>query len=105
MEQLVVVRQRRPSLDRQQIQRGRCGGVVQFQGVENRFGWTAGVGVEWALWQNWSVKLEYDYYGFGTRNVTFVDNTISGVTGPVSITQNLQTVKLGVNFHVSPGGW
>jgi outer membrane immunogenic protein len=80
-------------------------GSFNFQGVETRFGWTAGVGVEWALWQNWSVKLEYDYYGFGTRNVTFIDNTISGITGPVSITQNIQTVKLGVNFHVSPGGW
>ena len=85
-------------------------GLFNFQGVETRFGWTAGVGVEWALWQNWSVKLEYDYYGFGTRNVTFIDNTISGVTGPVNITQNIQAVKLGVNFHVSPGsagplGW
>src|SRR5215467_11282572 len=23
------------------------------------------VGVEWAFWDDWSVKLEYDYYGFG----------------------------------------
>jgi len=82
-----------------------AGLLFNFQGLETRFGWTAGAGIEWALWQNWSIKLEYDYYGFGTRSVTFIDNTISGITGPVNITQNIQTVKLGVNFHVSPGGW
>ena len=45
-------------------------GRYDFDGLENRLGWTAGAGVEWALWDDWSVKLEYDYYGFGTRNVT-----------------------------------
>ena len=47
--------------------------TYNFEGVENRLGWTAGVGVEWALWDDWSVRLEYDYYGFGTRNVTFIE--------------------------------
>ena len=50
-------------------------GTYDFDGLENRLGWTAGVGVEWALWDDWSVKLEYDYYGFGTRNVTFIEET------------------------------
>ena len=36
------------------------------EGLETRFGWTLGAGIEWALWNDWSVKLEYDYYGFGT---------------------------------------
>ena len=49
-------------------------GTFDFEGLETRIGWTAGAGVEWALWNNWSVKLEYDYYGFGTRSVTFIDN-------------------------------
>lgn len=75
-------------------------GLFAFAGLETRLGWTAGAGIEWAFSRNWSVKLEYDYYGFGTRSVTFIDNTISGVTGPVSINQNVQIVKLGLNFHV-----
>jgi len=70
-----------------------------FQGLETRFGWTAGVGVEWAFSPNWSVKLEYDYYGFGARSVTFVDS-ITGTVGPLNITQNIQVVKLGVDLHV-----
>jgi opacity protein-like surface antigen len=39
--------------------------TYDFEGLETRFGWTAGAGVEWAFWNDWSVKLEYDYYGFG----------------------------------------
>ena len=45
---------------------GRTSATYDFEGLETRFGWTAGVGVEWALWDDWSVKLEYDYYGFGS---------------------------------------
>jgi len=75
-------------------------GLFAFDGLETRLGWTAGAGIEWAFSRNWSVKLEYDYYGFGTRSVTFIDNTIFMGSGPVSINQNVQIVKLGLNFHV-----
>jgi outer membrane immunogenic protein len=37
---------------------------------ETRTGWTVGGGVEWAFFNNWSAKLEYDFYNFGARNVT-----------------------------------
>lgn len=77
-----------------------AGGLIDFQGLETRFGWTVGAGIEWAFWDNWSVKLEYDYYGFGTRSVTFIDN-ITGTVGPMDINQSIQVVKLGLNFHVS----
>src|SRR5271169_2197771 len=73
-------------------------GTFDFEGLETRFGWTVGAGVEWALWNDWSVRLEYDYYGFGTRSVTFIDN-VSGAVGPLDIKQNIQMVKLGLNFH------
>ena len=79
--------------------------TYDFEGLETRFGWTAGAGVEWAFWNDWSVKLEYDYYGFGTRGVTFIDN-VSGTVGPLDIKQNIQIVKLGVNLHIFSGpGW
>ncbi|MDR3421593.1 MAG: outer membrane beta-barrel protein [Xanthobacteraceae bacterium] len=85
-------------------------GTYDFNGLETRFGWTAGAGVEWALWNDWSLRLEYDYYGFGTRSVTFIDN-VTGTVGPLDIKQNIQVVKLGLNFHVfagppvAPFGW
>ena len=71
--------------------------------METRLGWTAGVGVEWALWEDWSVKLEYDYYDFGKRNVTFIEESDAFPSGPENIKQTIQTVELGLNFHVSPG--
>jgi outer membrane immunogenic protein len=75
--------------------------AYNFDAVETRLGWTAGVGVEWALWDDWSVKLEYDYYDFGTRNVTFIEQSGAFPSGPENIKQTIQTVKLGLNFHVS----
>jgi outer membrane immunogenic protein len=75
-----------------------------FEGLENRIGWTAGAGIEWALWEDWSVRLEYDYYSFGQRNVTFIDSTFNGgALGPENIKQTIQVIKLGVNFHVFAG--
>lgn len=82
---------------------GDVGGVYNATASEDRFGWTVGAGIEWALSTDWSVKLEYDYYGFGTQGVAFVDNN-GGINGgapfPVDINQNIQVVKLGLNFHV-----
>ena len=75
--------------------------TYNFDGVETRLGWTAGVGVEWALWDDWSVKLEYDYYDFGTRNVTFIEENGAFPSGPENIKQTIQAIKLGLNFHVS----
>jgi len=76
--------------------------TYDYEGLETRFGWTAGLGVEWAFWDNWSLKVEYNYYGFGTRSINFIDN-VTGNVGPLNINQNIQVVKLGVNFHVFAG--
>jgi len=73
-----------------------------FDGTEDRLGWTAGAGIEWAFTPLWSVKLEYDYYWFGQRSVLFDDSTILMINAPVNITQNIQVVTLGVNFHAPP---
>jgi opacity protein-like surface antigen len=66
-----------------------------------RPGWTVGGGVEWAFWDNWSAKAEYDFYDFGTRNLTF-PGTIFGVpevVPGVNIEKTISTVKFGVNYR------
>ena len=72
-----------------------------FEGLGSRLGWTAGAGVEWAFAQDWSARLEYDYYDFGTHTATM--NDVNNGSGPLNFKTTMQTVKLGVNFHV--WGW
>jgi outer membrane immunogenic protein len=81
-------------------------GSFFFDATENRIGWTAGAGLEWAFTPEWSVKLEYNYYGFGTKSLLFVDTVTTPdvtVTAPANISQTIQVVTLGVNFHARSG--
>ena len=68
-----------------------------FGASETRVGWTVGAGVEWAVWENWSVKLEYDYLDFGSRTVTFNDPLLGAAN--ISVTERISEVKLGVNYR------
>jgi outer membrane immunogenic protein len=79
-----------------------AGVPFNYSGSETRSGWTIGAGVEWAFWQNWSAKVEYAYYDFGTRSLNLIDPGVVGTgLGPdsSSIKQRIQTVTLGINYH------
>ncbi len=78
------------------------GTPFDFEGLALRAGWTVGGGIEWAVWDDWSVRLEYDFYDFGHNTVLMSDN-VNVLSGPVDVKQTVQMVKLGVNFHVWSG--
>jgi outer membrane immunogenic protein len=62
-------------------------------------GWLAGVGVEYAFTNNWTVKAEYDYLGLGNR--TFVVPVGSPFFAGDTFTsgnRNVQTFKVGFNY-------
>jgi outer membrane immunogenic protein len=63
----------------------------------NRFGWTIGVGTEWAVFDNWSVFGEWDYMNFGTHNVTFTDPNFGSTQ--VSVKQQINVLKMGINYR------
>ena len=63
---------------------------------QTRSGWTAGAGIEYAMWDNWSIKAEYAYMDFGTEHVAWVTGDF------VDIKQTLQVGKIGVNFRFGP---
>jgi outer membrane immunogenic protein len=89
--------------DRYDVSGSFIGTPFGFTGLENRFGWTAGAGVEWAFTPHWSVNLEYDYYGFGTKTIAMFDSA-NVLLGNVDVRQNIQVVKVGFNFHIwGPG--
>jgi outer membrane immunogenic protein len=77
------------------------GTAFDFEGLSIRTGWTVGAGAEWAFAQDWSARLEYAYYDFGSHTATMSDFNFG--TGPLSFKTTMQTVKLGVNFHM--WGW
>jgi opacity protein-like surface antigen len=43
---------------------------VPITNADSGFGWTAGIGIEWAFVPNWSVKLEYDHIDLVRGNST-----------------------------------
>jgi outer membrane immunogenic protein len=71
---------------------------------ETRGGWTVGGGLEWAFADNWSAKFEYQYYDFGSRDVTFFNPNPAPFSAAFgnrvdSVDQHIQTVKFGLNYR------
>ena len=72
-----------------------------FNGSETKWGWMVGAGVEYAFYDNWSAKIEYDYMNLRTSNLQFTDATGSFFLNS-NIQQQLHVVKAGINYR---WGW
>ncbi|HXW48322.1 MAG TPA: outer membrane protein [Xanthobacteraceae bacterium] len=68
--------------------------------TNTRTGWTAGAGLEYALAQNWTAKIEYDYLGFGSETLNLSTPNFPAYNPGASL--NVQEVKVGVNFKFGP---
>lgn len=64
-----------------------------------RSGFVVGAGAEYLFNPNWSAKIEYDFLDFGTDNFAFA--AAGGV--PVGINTQVHEIKIGVNYHFTPG--
>lgn len=81
-------------------------GVALATGSAGGVGWTAGVGVEWIIFGNWSLWAEYNYIGIGQRDVTF---TLTGpgaiafpaapASFPFRIQENINAFQVGFNYR------
>ena len=70
-------------------------------GSNTRSGWLAGAGIEWAVTNNWTVKVEYDYLGLGSASFIVPAGTLlpSVLTGDTfSGHRNVQEFKIGFNY-------
>jgi len=87
--------------DRYQMPGTFAGTPFNFTGSETRSGWTIGGGIEWGFWRNWTARLEYAHYDFGTRSVVLVGPALGPLNGldPSSIKQRIDTVTLGINYR------
>jgi outer membrane immunogenic protein len=68
---------------------------------ETRFGWTAGGGIEAALWGNWTAKAEYLYLDLGRTSPNTFSFVIPGLTGTSTTTGTIRDhiVRAGVNYR------
>jgi outer membrane immunogenic protein len=76
------------------------GGQIGF-GSFTASGWLLGAGAEWAIWNNWTIKLEYDFLGLNNRSFVipagaplppaFIGDSFTGHS-------NVQAVKVGFNY-------
>jgi high affinity Mn2+ porin len=66
-----------------------------------QFGWTAGLGLEFAVSGNWTAKVEYEYLDLARR---FYD--LSGVgLGSVNVDPRIHLAKVGLNYHLDDMPW
>jgi outer membrane immunogenic protein len=74
-------------------------------------GWTAGAGVEYRLFNNVTLGVEYAYYRFSSAahsGVISATDTVNGVTSPANpvnhrVNADMQTVMARINFGLYPG--
>jgi outer membrane immunogenic protein len=72
-------------------------------GTFGRWGWTVGAGLEYAILNNLTAKVEYDFMDFGSQNQSLTPNATDLVTGNVTGDANksqltASVIKVGVNF-------
>jgi opacity protein-like surface antigen/outer membrane protease len=81
----------------------------------NALGWTIGAGVEHAVTPAWSLVVEYDYVGLGTKTITTPQGLVQAApplpfyfltpASATQVSQSFQVAKLGLNYKigVDPG--
>ncbi len=88
--------------------------LATWSGSATRVGWTAGVGIEGALGNNWSVKAEYLHVDLGTTTTSFATlaggfgntsgagATIGAAAGTGSISSKFtdDIVRVGANYRL-----
>jgi outer membrane immunogenic protein len=78
------------------------------QGSATLDGLLIGLGLEYAFFNNWTTKFEYDYLGFGSKNVVFTTSCPTFCfPSPFTHTQNVSAdkhiFKVGLNYKFDWG--
>lgn len=75
----------------------------------SNWGWTLGVGAEYALASRWSLKAEYNYLDFGDQSTTLLPSAVLDNTGAVistvplrqgDVSNDLHSFKIGLNYRL-----
>lgn len=76
-------------------------GLTFIEGEESHLGWTAGLGLEHAFNDRFSVRIEYSHVDLGTENtaLTFRDRTIRHVSDDVDL--SFDAIKIGASYKLT----
>jgi outer membrane immunogenic protein len=75
------------------------GSSLLFSGNITRWGWMAGIGVEYAFTDNWTAKIEYNYMDLGNYALHFAEAN-RNVFLDINTRERLSVVKLGINYRI-----
>jgi outer membrane immunogenic protein len=70
----------------------------------NEYGWDVGGGVEYALTDNWTARVEYRYYNWGNKGFTDVllnNNLGVPVVSSHSTTETMHTIRAALTYKFS----
>ena len=79
------------------------GGVLVSSTNASHTGWTLGLGLEYAITNNWSAKIEYNYMDFGSSSPAFC--SAAGACTTFNIDKTAQIALFGVNYRFGGGVW
>ncbi len=68
-------------------------------------GRTVGAGMEYALGNSWTMRLEYDYLDFGSRTVDMNNIATGQFAENILVRQKAHEVKLGLNYLFNANNW
>ncbi|MEJ2228478.1 MAG: outer membrane beta-barrel protein [Alphaproteobacteria bacterium] len=85
--------------------------TFDFSKSETMWGWTIGLGVEYAISRSLSLKAEYQHFDFGTLDMSYTDtynfakwdNAISTLTGDSETDVTVDAVSVGLNYRFNGG--
>ncbi|MBM3563959.1 MAG: porin family protein [Alphaproteobacteria bacterium] len=85
-------------------------GASQGRYAQTRVGWTAGGGLEWLFWPQWSAKLEYLFYDLGAASYPVavaadwqLTNLLVANATQARARFDGHVVRAGVNYHFNWG--
>ncbi len=74
-------------------------------GKNTQAGWTAGLGVAYAISSAWSAGIEFDYYDFGKRTTLLADPNVVGLVvpanpaAPITASHQVEAIKFTLDYH------
>jgi outer membrane immunogenic protein len=72
---------------------------------DTRWGWTAGVGLEYGFMPNWSAAIEYDYVDTGSKDESFTTEIACAVPCVEHVSQRIHMATLRLNYRFAPWPW